>query len=127
MIKSLIAFTILIVLPMAIVYQSPTWIRQAAGLPTGNSRLLDAATAGDVDEIRDALRDGIPANSADSSGYTALHSALMTGNSEAVQVLLDAGADVSAVTDNGTTCLALAASGKHWSMIPLLLKAGADP
>jgi ankyrin repeat protein len=127
MIKSLIAFTILIILPMVIVYQSPTWIRQAAGLPTGNSRLLDAATVGDVAEIRDALRDGIPVNTADSAGYTALHSALMNGNPQAVQVLLDAGADVAAVTSDGTTCLALAAGARHWDLIPMLLKAGADP
>src|SRR5213596_1670645 len=127
MIKSLIAFTILIVLPMVIVYQSPKWMRQASGLPSGNSRLLDAATVGDVEEIRDALRDGIPVNTADSGGYTALHSAVMSGNSQAVQVLLDAGADVSAVTSDGTTCLSLAAGGKHWDLIPVLLKAGADP
>ena len=127
MIKNLIVFTILIILPMVIVYQSPIWIRKACGLPTGNSRLLDAATRCNVAEIQDALRDGIPVNSADSSGYTALHSAVMTGNIQAVQVLLDAGADVSAITGDGTTCLSLAAGGKHWDLIPVLLKAGADP
>src|SRR5204862_2244479 len=107
MIKTLIVFTILIVLPMVIVYQSPIWIRKACGLQTGNSRLLDAATMGNVAEIRDSLRDGIPVNTADGAGYTALHSALMSGNSQAVQVLLNAGANVSAVTGDGTTCLAL--------------------
>jgi ankyrin repeat protein len=127
MIKSFIAFTILIVLPMVIVYQSPIWIRRAAGLPTGNSRLLDAATVGDVAEIRDALHDGIPVNTADDAGYTALHSALMSGNRHTVQVLLDAGADASAVTGDGITCLALAAGARHWDLIPMLLNAGADP
>ena len=70
----------LIITPV-IVYQSPSWLRMAMGLPTDGTQLLNAAASGNVAQIRDCLSSGIFVDSADDFGTTPLHCTIMEGMS----------------------------------------------
>jgi ankyrin repeat protein len=110
-----------------VVYQSPEWISQAAGVPVGDQRLLHEATLGDAQGIRDALNAGAPVNTRDECGYTALDCAVMSDNFPAVKALVDAGADLNVSTETGMTALGIAISDRRRDLVGLLLKGGASP
>ena len=59
-------------------------------------RLHHAASAGDIEQIKALLDEGLPINAFDSLDCTPLHCADIAGHIEAVQFLIDAGADVNA-------------------------------
>jgi len=90
--------------------------------------LFRAVAAHQADGVKLALQQGVPVNSVDNEGFTALHRALRENLPDVIQTLLDNGADVNAAiqsgTDAGTTPLMMAsASNAGW--VEPLLKRGA--
>ncbi len=127
--KAIIRWIVIVglLLVPTIVYQSPNWIRCAAGLPHGNGLLVSQATEGDARGIEESLQEGASIEACDEEGYTPLHCAVMSGNARAVQTLIAAGANVSAKTGLGMTPLGFAVTDHNSRLVELLLKAHADP
>ena len=93
-----------------------------------DSPVADAAERGDLEAVRQLLRDGADVNAAQGDGMTALHWAAERGDGEMGEVLLYAGARVDAGTRIGHyTPLHLAARSAHAGMVELLLRAGSEP
>lgn len=89
--------------------------------------LRNAAEAGRVEAVKDALAIGISPGLADPQGNTALHLAAGNGHGPVLTPLIEAGADPNARNDDGRTPLHLAATNK-WAVACLTLMAnGADP
>jgi ankyrin repeat protein len=66
-----------------------------------------AASAGDLDEVRSNLYYGIRLDDRDQAGNTPLHHAAKSGQKNAVVLLAARGADVNARNDAGQTPLAM--------------------
>ena len=92
-------------------------------------RLHHAASAGDIEQIKALLDEGLPINAFDSLVRTPLHCAAIAGHIEAVQFLIDAGADVNAHDEEkiGETPLGKVAANCTFDMAKVLVDAGADP
>ncbi len=87
-----------------------------------------AARTGDVDALRQALREHPEAiNALDGEGSTPLHWAVRRGKREAANALITAGADVQAADPKGNTPLILAAGLGRRDLVDLLLRHGAHP
>lgn len=61
------------------------------------------ASLGDIEQVEQALQEGLDVNSADEEGYSALHAAAENDHLEVVKLLVSKGADV----DHRSTCTAL--------------------
>lgn len=97
----------------------------AATLP--DSPVADAAQNGDIETVRQLLREGADVNAAQGDGMTALHWAAQNGNVEIMQVLLYAGASVQATTRlGGYTPLHLASMQGATDAIRVLLENGSE-
>lgn len=81
-----------------------------------STSLHDAASKGDVDQLRRLVEQGADVNAVDGEGRTALHKAAVDGRDEAVKFLLDHGVDVNAKDGNARTPLELMSetAGKLW-------------
>ncbi|CAL9659204.1 ankyrin repeat domain-containing protein [Streptomyces sp. enrichment culture] len=92
-------------------------------------RLVDAALVGDPARVRAALRDGAPAETADTARTTPLYLASVNGNTDIVRVLLAAGArpDTESGIGSEGTPLCGAACWGHTETVRTLLEHGADP
>ncbi|WP_399892728.1 ankyrin repeat domain-containing protein [Streptomyces sp. BBFR51] len=92
-------------------------------------RLVDAALVGDLARVRDALRVGVPAETADAAGSTPLYVASVSGAAGIVRVLLSAGArpDTESGIGSEGTPLCGAACWGHTEAVRVLLEYGADP
>jgi len=88
--------------------------------------LENAASRGDVTEVRRLLGNGANVNAADSDGETVLMRAAAQGYAAVVQQLLDKGADVNAQTHYGYTALLFAAENGHTDCVSKLLDQGAN-
>ena len=97
-----------------------------AGSPDPGS-LISAAKDGDVEALRELVRDGADVGAAQADGTTALHWAAHRDAVEAVKLLVEAGADVNAANDLGATALWLASENGSAPVVELLLREGADP
>jgi ankyrin repeat protein len=88
--------------------------------------LIQAAKSGDVAEIRRLISNGVNVNATDSSGFTALMSAVVDAT-DAVPDLLSAGANVN-TKDNveGATALTIACQRKNLQVIKALVNHGAN-
>jgi ankyrin repeat protein len=78
--------------------------------------LFDAAQACDAEELSRLVSLGIPVDSADEDGYTALHRVCRGGQQDvarAVTVLIDGGANVNLATKQGTTALHIMCFRSH--------------
>ena len=89
--------------------------------------VADAARRGDLEAVRDLLRQGADANAAHGDGMSALHWAAERGDAAIAEALVNAGAAVDAVTRIGHyTPLHVASTGGHAAVVERLVEAGAD-
>jgi ankyrin repeat protein len=102
--------------------------RWAVGYPIGDELLYVASATGDMNGVRQAIRDGASPNALSPGGIPALAIAASAGESAVVAFLLESGADASAQFDDGLTPLSYAAcTSCDPATIRLLVEAGADP
>ena len=87
--------------------------------------ILHLAAAGHLPGVEQALRSGIPPNSCDDFGRTALHEAVAAGHDEILRALLEAGADPNAACHDGWTPLCEASKFSQSRAVRLLLDHGA--
>jgi ankyrin repeat protein/tRNA A-37 threonylcarbamoyl transferase component Bud32 len=85
----------------------------------------DAAAKGDVEKIRECLRNGYPINGNDRNGETPLHYAVNKGHDEVVHLLVEQGADINAKGSNGWSPLHFAAEKRRLEMVRYLVSKGA--
>jgi len=85
--------------------------------------VADAAQRGDVEQVRDLLRQGADVNAAQGDGMSALHWAATMGRADIADVLLYAGANPESTTRmGGYTALHLASKVGHAEVIDRLLE-----
>jgi hypothetical protein len=96
-------------------------------MPDTDSSLHNAASVGDVQEIRCMLDHGADVDSRESkAGSTALHIAAGNGQVEVMTLLLSRGADINARTLSGATPLHWAVKGMEPAAVKLLVARGAN-
>ena len=88
--------------------------------------LAGAASAGDVQKVKELLEKQTCCTAQDYYGRTPLHSAVLGEHREVVRELLDHGVDTSATDSKGQTALHLAAQRYSPAILGLLLDRGAD-
>lgn len=88
--------------------------------------LLAAATLGDADAVRAALRAGADLETRGEGGMTALVAATKANHVEAARALIDAGADVNAKDDIQDSAYLYAGARGHDEILRLTLDHGAD-
>ncbi len=91
----------------------------------GQTILMFAAAAGDLEMARLLLENGAPVNEQTDDGITALVYAVVEGHVEVASLLLENGAPVNEQTDDGITVLMHAVVEGHVEMARLLLENGA--
>ena len=94
--------------------------------PLQPTDLPAAAMVGDVAAVRRLLDLGLPIDTPDSQGCTALLRAAGGGQLMAVGLLLQRGADSALAAETGATALSAAVSMRHPQIVELLLANGAD-
>ncbi len=92
--------------------------------PLRDSDLPAAASFGDLDALERLLALGLPLESEDAHGATALIRAAGCGHTALVVRLLELGADTTHVAHSGTHCLAAAVSAKREAVVRTLLSNG---
>ena len=93
---------------------------------SGATALGLAARAGQLDLVRELIRQGAPLDAPAVHGLTPLAAAAAEGHDLVVHDLLRAGAKVHAQTQQGQTALHMAAAAGRVRTIALLLRHGAD-
>lgn len=88
--------------------------------------LSSLANEGNVDKVRQLLKEGEDPNQIDELGLTPLLQAAIAGHPKVVKALLDAGAELEQRSSTGTTALMEAAFGGHLSVASVLLDGQAD-
>ncbi len=89
--------------------------------------LLEAARSGDDVKLRELLAGGVPADTQDERGQSALYLAAAFGHLDATKTLLDAGADLRAAhAPDGGSALQSAVFGERSELVRLLIERGAD-
>jgi len=87
--------------------------------------ILNLAATGDLHGVQQALRSGIPPQTCDDFGRTALHEAAAAGHDQILRVLLEAGANPNSACLDGWTPLCEAAKFSRSQTVLLLLNHGA--
>ncbi len=93
----------------------------------GNSDLMVASAAGDVEWVRTLLGKNMLVNTKNMFGSTAVMGAAAGGHDEIVKLLLARGAQVNIKNSQGYTALMLAAKNGQASTVELLLNNKSDP
>jgi ankyrin repeat protein len=88
------------------------------------SHLIKAAKVGDTDKLRELFAAGLPVDSRDQDGKTALMCAAQSGHLEAVSLLAEAGADLNTVALDQVDVLECAAEGGNIEIVRYLLEKG---
>ncbi len=91
-----------------------------------NTNLLGAASRGDYQAVKDALRDGQAINQTDSNGKTALMLASEKGYESVIRELLYERATIDLPDKTGNTALMLAAANGYSDIVRNLLREGAN-
>ncbi len=89
--------------------------------------LVIASGLGRMEIVKSLLEVGIPANSIDSEGRSALQSATVHGCPAVARLLLKAGADADLADPDGRTPLFTAVAMSDEELTAILLEFGADP
>jgi Ankyrin repeats (3 copies) len=93
------------------------WIRlfieRFAEGPHAAEFMIDAAATGDVATVKALVAHGVPVDTRNREGKTALHGAALRGDVSAIAFLIDHGADVNAISLWGDSPLEGAASQGH--------------
>ena len=102
----------------------------AMGAQAGNSpaekEYRIAASIGDTEAVERFLDSGVPVDSPNEIGMTALMMAVQNGNIDTVALLLNRGASVYARASGGCTPMTFAAENGHIALTALLLEKGAS-
>lgn len=101
----------------------PHWPRPLRRLRAED--LPAAAAAGALVAVERLLELGMPVDTRDAQGATALLHACGAGQRDVAQRLLDAGADTSLTAQSGMTALAAAVAARREALVALLLERGA--
>jgi hypothetical protein len=127
--SGLLGAAALLLFPLAIfgvlVYRESYFEKEGRGHSLREIRheqLLEAASAGSVDDMRRLLAHGAEVDGRDPDGSTSL---ARVPSPAAAQLLLDAGADVNAANHDGFTPLMRAAASGNVALVRLLLGRGA--
>jgi hypothetical protein len=91
------------------------------------SELMKAAAEGDINSVKNAVRDGADINGRSAGNWTPLIVAAQNGHLEIVRFLIEKGADFDAENAYTETALCLAKSNGHKETSELLEKLGAKP
>lgn len=94
--------------------------------PGKETNIINAASAGSLDRLKELLKEGADADMKDEEGRTALHFASGYGELECMEALLDAGANINACDDDKNTALHYSAGYGNKEASELLIKKGAD-
>ncbi|KIJ50934.1 hypothetical protein M422DRAFT_44167 [Sphaerobolus stellatus SS14] len=110
----------------ALLAENPAQLNEKDG--DGRTPLHWASTApGGIEIVQYLLNQkGIEVDTADPSGWSALHMSSSAGRENVVRELLGAGADPNKANDKGLTPLHYAASKSHISIGQMLIDRGAD-
>lgn len=100
--------------------------RKASAAPVSSESLLHLVRQGNLLEVKRLLNAGIPVDSKNAGGDTALTLAVSRGSKDLAVALLGYGADVDLADGRGGTPLQLAVRNADEAVVRLLLKAGAD-
>ena len=94
----------------------------SAGAKPKNDTFFDAVERGDVKSAELMLKKGADINAKNHAGRTALHIAVISGNTDMLKLILSRNPDINAQDDTiGVTPLALAASRKYTDGVRLIL------
>jgi len=90
-----------------------------------SAEMCDAAFRGDLDYVRNLLRNNAEVNTTDYDGRSALHLAAAEGKQSMVQFLIEQGADPNVSDRWGGTPLKEAEANRHQDVVDILVNAGA--
>eukprot|EP01112_Ceratiomyxa_fruticulosa_P014217 TRINITY_DN4052_c0_g1_i1.p1 TRINITY_DN4052_c0_g1~~TRINITY_DN4052_c0_g1_i1.p1 ORF type:complete len:706 (-),score=152.28 TRINITY_DN4052_c0_g1_i1:75-2192(-) len=90
-----------------------------------NEHITFYAREGDISKVKQLIKEKVPIDEPDKSGYTALYYSVMRGKLDVAEVLLEAGANAN-FKYKGNSCLHVAAEGSNPALVSLLIKHGAD-
>jgi ankyrin repeat protein len=117
---------------MQAVYRGFDKLAEVLRAERGDLDVFEAAAVGDLNRLRELVRDKSAANAWSSDGFSPLHLAVFFGQLEAARYLLSQGANIEAAARNQRFAgearpLHSAVAAQHREVITLLLDAGADP
>lgn len=84
------------------------------------SALVDAATKGNTQALKELIGKGTPVNGLDKFGHSALTESCWSGKTDVVKLLLESGANPNIKKSDGQTPLSLAEGQKHQDVVALL-------
>ena len=93
-------------------------------LSEADSALLDAATEGKIEAVKQHLDAGADVNTKNEASFTPLHEGAYNGHKGIVELLITSGADVNAMKIDGMTPLDMAIISNHNEIAALLRKHG---
>ena len=108
------------------VLSAPLAAQTPVQLTPEEQALMEAAYAGNLDEVRRLVLDGTPVDAIDAERHTPLMWAGFNGHAAVAEYLLDAGAEIDNKDSSGRTALLYASSGPFPETVELLMERGAD-